>query len=488
MHLAPTLRLFAHVLSASLILTGLVLPATALTAAAASCGTTNVALNKTATASSTQNASFPASAAVDGNTGHTLVQRVLRPAVAGGRPRLIPVDLPGRAGLGDRLRQGIPDPDLRRRLHLDHHLLHHHRHRRHPDPQHLRYRPLHPHVRHHPRHPVRLLPHGNSSGLRHQQRRRTRASRPPAVAAPGSRTHRTSARTSTSSTPACPAPASSPRWTPSSTRKSSTSSVPSATRCCSSRAPTAWTPTSATTPLSRAWARTRTTSRSTAMSPWTRSTARATPRRTSGARRRTWRSTRLPGRPLGRGAGRAVPPDRRARRTGALSGQLRLRQRRLHRRHQGLRPSFHGVPAAVVLQRQQLRQLERLGVEHGVLRRDRRTGPELPQPADDDAGHDPGRTRRAVPLHRLVRQLPRLPAVASDERVRRQLGQRLDARHLAADEPVLRGHARPTPRRRSTRHWPKAATCSSPRASTTSTRRSTSPTRTRWCWASGSRR
>ncbi|HZR54663.1 MAG TPA: discoidin domain-containing protein, partial [Streptosporangiaceae bacterium] len=38
-------------------------------AKAASCGTTNVALNKTATASSLENASFPASAAVDGNTG-----------------------------------------------------------------------------------------------------------------------------------------------------------------------------------------------------------------------------------------------------------------------------------------------------------------------------------------------------------------------------------------------------------------------------------
>jgi hypothetical protein len=33
------------------------------------CGTTNVALNKTATSSSTENAAFPASAAVDGNTG-----------------------------------------------------------------------------------------------------------------------------------------------------------------------------------------------------------------------------------------------------------------------------------------------------------------------------------------------------------------------------------------------------------------------------------
>jgi hypothetical protein len=42
---------------------------TAPRAAAATCGTTNVALGKTAAASSTENASFPASAAVDGNTG-----------------------------------------------------------------------------------------------------------------------------------------------------------------------------------------------------------------------------------------------------------------------------------------------------------------------------------------------------------------------------------------------------------------------------------
>jgi hypothetical protein len=39
--------------------------------AAAGCGTTNIALNKTATASSQENASFPASAAVDGNTTGT---------------------------------------------------------------------------------------------------------------------------------------------------------------------------------------------------------------------------------------------------------------------------------------------------------------------------------------------------------------------------------------------------------------------------------
>ena len=56
---------------AALVLSFLVagMGATAPKAAAATCGTTNVALNKTATASSTENAGTPASAAVDGNTG-----------------------------------------------------------------------------------------------------------------------------------------------------------------------------------------------------------------------------------------------------------------------------------------------------------------------------------------------------------------------------------------------------------------------------------
>jgi beta-glucosidase len=52
-----------------LLLCGLLLPAAAPAARAATCGTTNLALNQPATASSTENASFPASAAVDGNGG-----------------------------------------------------------------------------------------------------------------------------------------------------------------------------------------------------------------------------------------------------------------------------------------------------------------------------------------------------------------------------------------------------------------------------------
>ena len=70
MPLAPPLRLLARaVVGASLILTGLVLPAQAPPAAAATCGTTNIAQGKTATASSTESAAYPASNAVDGNTG-----------------------------------------------------------------------------------------------------------------------------------------------------------------------------------------------------------------------------------------------------------------------------------------------------------------------------------------------------------------------------------------------------------------------------------
>ena len=121
------------------------------------CGTTNLALNKTATASSTENAGTPAADAVDGNTG-------TRWSSAFSDPQWLEVDLGSSQAicqvtlqLGDRLREGLPDPDLGRRHELDHHLLHHHRDRRHPDPQRHRHRPLHPDVRHGPGHPVRVL-------------------------------------------------------------------------------------------------------------------------------------------------------------------------------------------------------------------------------------------------------------------------------------------------------------------------------------------
>ena len=59
----------AAVLAVPVLLGGLLLPAAVPAARAATCGSTNLALNQPATASSTENASFPASSAVDGNTG-----------------------------------------------------------------------------------------------------------------------------------------------------------------------------------------------------------------------------------------------------------------------------------------------------------------------------------------------------------------------------------------------------------------------------------
>src|SRR5947209_19212633 len=70
MPLAPPLRLLIRALAgASLVLTALVPLVQAPAASAATCGTTDIAQGRTATASSTENASFPASNAVDGNTG-----------------------------------------------------------------------------------------------------------------------------------------------------------------------------------------------------------------------------------------------------------------------------------------------------------------------------------------------------------------------------------------------------------------------------------
>ncbi len=126
--------------------------------------------------------------------------------------------------------------------------------------------------------------------------------------------------------------------------------------------------------------------------------------------------------PLGGRAGRAVPPDGRPRQPGAVPGELRLRQRRLHRRHEGVRPDGVDLPAAVVHQGLELRQLGRRRVEHGVLRFTGRAGEHVPQPAGDDAGDHPGLARRALPLRRRHRQVPGVPALAAHQRVRRRAG------------------------------------------------------------------
>ena len=94
------------------------------------CGTADAALNKTTTASSLENAAFPASSATRRQPRHPVVERLLRPPVARSRPRLQSVHLPGGAELGARLRDRIPDPDVHQRHDLDHRVLDHQRDRR----------------------------------------------------------------------------------------------------------------------------------------------------------------------------------------------------------------------------------------------------------------------------------------------------------------------------------------------------------------------
>jgi hypothetical protein len=67
--LRQVLRRAVGLAAPMLLLGGLFLPAAVPAARAATCGPTNLALNQPATASSAENASFPASAAVDGNAG-----------------------------------------------------------------------------------------------------------------------------------------------------------------------------------------------------------------------------------------------------------------------------------------------------------------------------------------------------------------------------------------------------------------------------------
>ena len=136
----------------------------------AGCGTANAAQGRPATASSTENATFPASAAVDGNAG-------TRWSSAFADPQWLQVDLgatathlPGGAELGGGLRDGVPDPGVGQRR---------------PPGRRIystttgtggtqtltvtRHRPVRPDERHRPGHRVRLL----AVGVRRARHRRT---------------------------------------------------------------------------------------------------------------------------------------------------------------------------------------------------------------------------------------------------------------------------------------------------------------------------
>ena len=105
----------------------------------------------------------------------------------------------------------------------------------------------------------------------------------------------------------------------------------------------------------------------------------ATRPRTSGARRRT---SMVPvGRhPVGGRAGRAVPPHGHPRRPEPGPDRLRLGHRRLHRRQPDRRHRRPVLAAAVVHPRQHHRRRQQRRLEHGLLRRQRRAGAELPDP------------------------------------------------------------------------------------------------------------
>ncbi len=147
-------------------------------AGAAVCGTANAALGRPATASSTENATFPAGNAVDGNPG-------TRWSSAFSDPQWVQVDLgdehdrlPGDAQLGGGVRAVVPDPGRAgRERPVDDGLRHHDRHRRHPDPHRERHRPVRPDERHRAGHPVRATRCGSSRCAPAAARRRRRPRR-----------------------------------------------------------------------------------------------------------------------------------------------------------------------------------------------------------------------------------------------------------------------------------------------------------------------
>ncbi|TDD69567.1 discoidin domain-containing protein, partial [Actinomadura darangshiensis] len=83
---APARRPWPAGVLALLLIAALAVPGPAGRAAAATCGTSDAALNRSATASSAESAAFPASAAVDGNSG-------TRWSSAFGDPQWLQVDL-----------------------------------------------------------------------------------------------------------------------------------------------------------------------------------------------------------------------------------------------------------------------------------------------------------------------------------------------------------------------------------------------------------
>ena len=369
----------------------------------------------------------------------------------------------------------------RRGRQLDPDLLHHHGHRRHADAQRQRQRPLPARLRHPAGDRLRLL-HQGAGRLRRYAHRAAGLHEPAGVAG-------RCRPTSSSSTRRCPRPASRARSTRSSPSRRRTSSAPQ-------RYVLAFKPGTynginvnmgfytSVIGLGRNPDDVTINGDVTVDAGWFG----------GNATQNFWRSIEnlsiVPSgqqrRPLGRRAGRADAP-------GAHPGQaqpgperLRLGERRLHRRQQDRRQRRAVFTAAVVHPGQLHRQLGQRRVEHGVLRGAGCTGEQLPQPAYTTVGTTP-----------VIREKPYLYLDGSTyrvfvpdhahERVRHDLVRRRHPGHVHPARTfyvVTPGTGAGTINQ--ALGW--ASTCSSPRASTTSTRRSTSPTRTPSSSVRGTRR
>ena len=159
---------------------------------------------------------------------------------------------------------------------------------------------------------------------------------------------------------------------------------------------------------------------------------------------------------------------------GLLHGGSPVRQRWLPRR----RPDQgrdQRVAAAVADAEQRDRQLVERRVEPDVLRRRGRAGAVVPhtQPYTT-LGDDAGQQGEALPLHRRPRRRGRSssPRSATPRSARRGPTAPPGGRRCRC--PPSSSRVRRTRRRPSRSSWPRAATCSSPPASTASTARCTS--------------
>ena len=276
-------------------------------------------------------------------------------------------------------------------------LLHHHRHRRHPDARRHRHRPLRPDVRHRTGHRVRLLAVGVPGPCpRHRRQRHRRAAR--------RRRRRASAPTCIVFDPSMSA-ATDPEPGRHDLHAQQESNQFGSQRYVLLFKPGTYNGLNVQVGFYTSVAGPRpepaTTSRSTATSPSTPAGSTATRPRTSGGRRRTSRSTRSAG--TDRWAVSQAAPFRRMRRPRRPQPgpeRLRLGLRRLHRRLADQRLRGPVLAAAVVHPRQPDRRRDQRRLEHGVLGRAGRAGAELPEPAVHHDRHHAGHPGEAVPVPR----------------------------------------------------------------------------------------